>query len=97
VEGVDGGLDDVGGRVKIGLPDFQVNDFFALFLQGTRAVQDFEGGFGAQTRHSGGETQFRLGSGGHGSEIIPFKGAINLLAIWSGLTWGSKDGGQKYG
>ena len=57
VQGVAAGFDDVGGRVEIGLADFQVNNALALRFQGTRPDQHFEGGLGAQPRHPLGQTQ----------------------------------------
>jgi hypothetical protein len=67
---VDSRLDDVGGRVEVGLADFQVNDFFALLFERAGAVQNFKGGFGAEPRHAAGQTQFVLGCGWHsGGEL----------------------------
>ena len=37
VERVDSGLDDIGGRVEVGLSNFQVNDLFALLFEGAGA------------------------------------------------------------
>jgi hypothetical protein len=54
VERIDSGLDYVPGRVKIGFADFEVNDFFALFLKRSGTIQDLEGSFGTKTRHSAG-------------------------------------------
>src|SRR5579862_5327394 len=50
--GVGARLDDVGGRVEIGLADFQVDDAFALPLKGAGLIQNFKGGFGTETRHA---------------------------------------------
>ncbi len=51
-QGVDAGVDHVCGRVEIRFADFQMNDALALALEGTRFVQNFEGGLGAQARHA---------------------------------------------
>src|ERR1700687_3990337 len=66
VERVDTGLDDIGGSVEVGLANFEVNDFFALFFEHAGAVQDFKSGFRSEPRHPAGKTRFELGCGGHG-------------------------------
>jgi len=43
-----GRVADVGGRVKVGLADLEMDDFPALPLQGLGPGQDLEGGFGPQ-------------------------------------------------
>ncbi len=60
VEGVDGGFNDIGRGIKIGLTDFQMHDVLALALQRPRSVQDFEGGFGTEPRHAAGEAKLVL-------------------------------------
>jgi len=65
-EGFDAGLNDVLGRIKVGLANFQVDDIFALTLQGARLVQHFEGSLGAQSRHALGQAEFVLRSFFHG-------------------------------
>src|SRR5215467_2412898 len=57
---VNGGLDNVEWRVEVRLADFEVDDVFALALKGACFVQDFEGGFGAETRHAAGEAKLVL-------------------------------------
>jgi hypothetical protein len=54
-EGIGAGVDDVLGGVEIGLANFEVNHVPALGFEGAGANEDFEGGFGAETLHSGGE------------------------------------------
>ena len=56
VESVDPGLYDIGGGIEVRFANFQVNDFFALFLEGAGAIQDFKSGFGAEPRHPAGKT-----------------------------------------
>ena len=56
LQSLDAGLDNVGRGLKIGLPDFQVDDFAALGFQGAGPRQHFKSGFGAQTAHSGGNS-----------------------------------------
>ena len=63
VQSVDGGFDYVRGSVEIGLADFQVDDVFALALQGPRLVQNFESRLRAQARHAARELQFVLCGG----------------------------------
>jgi hypothetical protein len=50
-QGLHAGLDDVGGRVEIGLADLEVDDVAALGFQRPRPHQHLEGGLGAQARH----------------------------------------------
>ena len=45
---LDGGLDDVLGRLEVGLADAEVDDVLALALQVGGAGQHLEGGLGAQ-------------------------------------------------
>ena len=66
VKSVDASLDDVGRGIEVGFANFEMNDFFALFLELAGAVQDFKGGFGAKPRHPAGKTQFELSCGWHG-------------------------------
>src|ERR1700681_219634 len=51
-QGIDSGLDYVGRRVEVRFANFQMNYFLALTLQGTRLVENFKGGLGAETRHA---------------------------------------------
>ena len=48
IVGVDGGFDDIRWRIEIRFANFQVDDVFALFFQRAGAVQNLEGGFGAE-------------------------------------------------
>ena len=59
-QGVNASVDNIGGRVEIGLADFEVDDVLPLFLERASAVQDFKCGFGAKPRHPAGKTQFML-------------------------------------
>jgi hypothetical protein len=54
MESVDTGLDDIGGRVEVGFANFEVNDFFALFLKLAGAVIDLKSSFSAEPRHADG-------------------------------------------
>src|SRR5271166_3695947 len=47
-QSVHSGLDDVGGRVHVGLADLKVNDVSSLALQSASTHQHFEGSFGSQ-------------------------------------------------
>src|SRR5580698_1658038 len=62
LEGFDPGFDDVFGRVKIGLTNFEMNDVFALAFQSTRLIQYLKGGLGAQSRHPLSQSKFVLRS-----------------------------------
>ena len=55
-QGVDAGLDDVGGRVEVGLADLEVDDVAPLRLERAGADQDFKRGFGPEPLHSGRES-----------------------------------------
>ena len=68
VESVDGGFNDIGGSVEIGLSDLQVHDLFSLSLQGAGLVQDLKGGFSAQARHARGQAEFVLSGRFHGGK-----------------------------
>ena len=63
--GVDAGFHDICGSVEVGLADFQMNDAFALALEGAGFVQNFESSLGAQARHATGELQFVLNGSWH--------------------------------
>jgi hypothetical protein len=68
VQRVDAGFDYVGGRIKIGLADLEVNDALALPLERAGFVQNLESGFRAQARHAASELQLVLGGLCHKSE-----------------------------
>lgn len=55
---VTGRVDNVGRRIEIGFPDLKMDDVAPLSLQGPRLNQNFEGGLGAETRHTLGEAEF---------------------------------------
>ena len=57
---VDTGFDDVGGRVHVGLADFEMDNVSSLPLEGAGANQHLEGGFRSQPRHALGQAQFGL-------------------------------------
>ena len=61
---IDGGVDDIGGRVEVRLADLQVNDVLALRLQRAGPDQHFKGGFGAEARHALGQPQLGNTLGG---------------------------------
>src|SRR5271154_60861 len=75
MEGVDSGLDDISGRIKVRLANFEVDDLFALLLQRAGAIQNFKGSFSTKPRHPAGETQFELSccrhSGGWNYNALP--------------------------
>ena len=60
VKGVTSRVDNVARGIEIGLSDLEMDDVAALCLERSRLHQYFEGGLGAETRHSFGEAQFAL-------------------------------------
>src|SRR4029077_13572022 len=74
VQRVTGRVDDVGRRIEIRFPDFEMDDVAPLSLQRPRLDQNFESGLGAETRHTLRETEFPSLS--HDGEIS----IINALA-----------------
>src|SRR2546423_3630450 len=51
-------VDDVAGRIEIGLTDLKMNDVAALRFKCARLYQNFEGRLGAKARHPFGKTKF---------------------------------------
>ena len=91
-QGIDASVYDVGGRVEVGLTDFEVHDLFALRFEGSRAAQDFKGGFGSQPRHPVGKTQFELGGVFHGGKPTdyipePIRISVTKRKALVGLFW----------
>src|SRR5271156_338811 len=73
-QGFNPGLDNVLGRIKVGLANFEVDDIFALTFQGARLIQDFKGSFRTEPRHAFGKAKFVLGRFFHrckGCHYIP--------------------------
>src|ERR1700733_14514781 len=60
MQGVDAGFDHVRRSIEVRFANLQVDDAFALTLQGPSLVQDLECSFGTQARHAAGELQFVL-------------------------------------
>src|SRR5208283_598554 len=79
MKSVNTGRDHVRWSVKIGLANFKVNDFFALFFERPRAVENFKSGFGTEPRHPAGETQFVLSCSRHSVGIV----AARIIAPWT--------------
>jgi hypothetical protein len=51
-------VDDVGRRVEIRFPDFEMDDVAPLSLERPRLNQNFESGLGSETRHALCEAEF---------------------------------------
>src|ERR1700730_5467006 len=60
--GLSAGFDDVLRGIEVGLANFQVDNIFALTLQGASLIQNFKGGLGAEPRHALGQSKFVLRS-----------------------------------
>ena len=67
-------VDDVGGRVEIGLADFQMDNIIALGFEGTGPDQYFEGSLGTQARHAPGQPQLSLRGFAHRQTSIVSQG-----------------------
>ena len=59
-------LDDIFRRIEIRLADFQMHNVFSLALELAGAVEHFESGLSAQTRHALGKAKFELSGWFHG-------------------------------
>src|SRR6267378_4211294 len=87
VERLDGRLNHVCRCVKIGFPDLQMHDLFALSFQGFGLVQNLEGRLGAQPRHArgkaklvlGGSSRFHAGKGRHYTSRAAALAAMTIL------------------
>ena len=78
------GVDDVGGRLEVGLPDAQVDDAAALGGELIGARQHLEGGFGAHSPDGGDRFDHRArlvssrsGEWGEGSARLPLNARAN--------------------
>src|SRR5436309_11094251 len=75
VQGIARGVDDVGRRIEIRLANLQMDNVAALCFQRPRLHQNFEGGLGAQTRHTLRETKFAGFM--HGTDYARTKSSLN--------------------
>src|SRR5438132_5462218 len=75
VERVASGVDDVGRCIEIRLPNLQMDNVTPFCLQRSCLHQNFEGGLGAQTRHTLRETKFAGFM--HGTDYARTKSSLN--------------------
>jgi hypothetical protein len=65
---IDAGFNHVLGRVEIRFADFEMDDAFALALEGAGLVQDLKGSLSTEARHATSQLQFVLGGLCHDDE-----------------------------
>ena len=68
------GVNDVSGRIEVGLADFQVNNIFAFGFQRPRPDQHLEGGLRPQPGHAPGQPQLSLRGFAHRQTSIVSQG-----------------------